>query len=210
MQKRRVLPLLTVLGALLGPALLPVQAQAQAQPDADPRCQRLACRKPGTSTMRLREGGSITLPKPPAPYFSGSVLSLIPGDTVVLGFSRNPDGGLSAPVLLQVSDTAGVVDTGLGPDADMTLSFSFRQLEGKPDMMLTVVNKTHMMIKYDAFMYVPSSGDVSGNGTSSCPVMPALSPAQGFSTFESWPHPIALLLIGRIRVLTPDATAICN
>jgi hypothetical protein len=67
-----------------------------------------------------------------------------------------------------------------------------------------------MMIKYDAFMYVPATGTVSGNGTSSCPVMPALSPAQGFSTFESWPHPIALLLIGRIRVLTPDATMICN
>ena len=214
MQKRRVLPRLAVLLAIWSAgAPLPAAAQAQAQPRpdaADPRCQRLACRKSGTSTMRLREGGSITLPRPPAPYFSGSVLSLIPGETVVLGFSRTAEGGLSAPVLLQVSDAAGVVDTGLGPDADMTLSFSFRQQDGKPDMMLTVVNKTHMMIKYDAFMYVPGTGTVSGNGTSSCPVMPALSPAQGFSTFESWPHPIALLLIGRIRILTPDATMICN
>jgi hypothetical protein len=215
MRKRRVLPLLALLLAILSagaplPAAAQAQPQAEPQPDADPRCQRLACRKPGASTMRLREGGSITLPRPPAPYFSGSVLSLVPGETVVLGFSRTAEGGLSAPVLLQVSDAAGVVDTGLGPDADMTLSFSFRQQDGKPDMMLTVVNKTHMMIKYDAFMYVPNTGNVRGNGTSSCPVMPALSPAQGFSTFESWPHPIALLLIGRIRVLTPDATAICN
>lgn len=204
MQKRRVLPLVAVLLGLMAPPVL-------AQPgEADPRCQRMACRKPGTSTMRLREGGSITLPRPPAPYFSGSVLSLIPGDTVVLGFTRTPDGSLSAPVLLQVSDAGGAVDIGSGADAEVTLSFSFQQQDGKPDMMLTVVNKTHMMIKYDAFMYVPGAGNVSGSGTSSCPVMPALSPAQGFSSHESWPHPIALLLIGRIRVLTPDATMICN
>jgi hypothetical protein len=192
-------------------ALAPAAAQ-----QADPRCQTLACRKAGDSIVRLREGGSITLPRPPAPYFSGSVLSLIPGETIVLGFTRTSEGGLSAPMLLQVTDASGAVD--IGPDlfnqaaaaAETTLSFSLAQQDGKPDMMLTVVNKTHMMIKYDAFMYVPSTANVSGAGTSSCPLMPALSSGQGFVNFESWPHPIALLLIGRIRALTPDATAVCN
>lgn len=197
--------LLLCLAGLAGPADL----AAQPADPADPRCQQMACRKPGDSTVRLREGGSITLPRPPAPYFSGSVLSLIPGETVVLGFKREGQG-LSAPVLLQVSEAGAAVDIGPQTGADLTVSFSLQQQEGKPDMLLTVVNRTHMMIKYDAFMYVPSAGNVSGAGTTSCPVMPALSAAQGFSTFESWPHPIALLLIGRVRVLTPDATAICN
>ena len=203
MQKRRVLPLVAVLLDLMA---LPVLAQSD---PADPRCRQMACRKPGASTVRLSEGGSITLPRPPSPYFSGSVLSLIPGETVVLGFKREGQG-LAAPTLLQVSEAGAAVDIGPQAGADLTLSFSLQQQEGKPDMMLTVVNRTHMMIKYDAFMYVPAAGNVRGAGTSSCPVMPALSAAQGFSTFELWPHPIALLLIGRVRVLTPDATAICN
>jgi hypothetical protein len=192
--------------------LLLTLAPAGAQ-EPDPRCQAMACRKPGPSTVRLPDGNSISLPKPPAPYFSGSVLSLLPGETILLGFRRTPEGGLTAPVLLQVSDAAGAVDIGQNSAdaaAEMTLSFSLVQQDGKPDMMLTVVNKTHMMIKYDAFMYVPSATNVSGSGTSSCPLMPVLTSGQGFSTFESWPHPIALLLIGRIRALPPDATAICN
>ena len=188
--------------------LLALAVPAAAQPD-DPRCRTMACRKPGTSSLRLADGQRIGLPAPAAPYFTGSVLSIVPGETVVLGFSRTPQG-LSAPVLLQVSDAAGAVDIGASPTADMSLSFSLAQEEGKPDMVLTVVNKTDVMIKYDAHMYFPAAEGVRNSATSSCPLMPVLSSGQGFSVFESWPHPIALLLIGRIRTLTPDATAICN
>jgi hypothetical protein len=200
MRKAGLLPFVLLLLAL------PAAAQ-----EPDPRCQTMVCRRPGTSSLRLPDGQRIGLPAPPAPYFTGSVLSLIPGETIVLGFRRTPQG-LGAPMLLQVSDAAGAVEIGAPAEmpVEMTLSFSLAQQEGKPDMMLTVVNKTDAMIKYDVHMYVPSADGVRNSGTSSCPLMPAVSKGQGFSVFESWPHPIALLLIGRIRTLTPDATAICN
>jgi hypothetical protein len=200
MRKSLFLPLVALAFALAA-------APAVAQPD--PRCQTSACRKPGTSLVQLREGGSARLPRPAIPYFTGSVLSLVPGETIVLGFSHVADG-LSAPVLVQVREAEGAVDIGAAPAAEMTVSFSLKQEAGMPGMMLTVVNRTDLMIKFDAHMYVPAGGKVAGSDTSSCPVMPVRASGEGFTTFESWPHPIALLMIGRIRTLRPDATMICS
>jgi hypothetical protein len=203
MRKSVALPL--VLAAFLAAPVL-----AQDAPPADPRCQTAVCRKPGTSLVQLREGGQARLPRPAIPYFTGSVLSLTPGETIVLGFSHTADGSLSAPVLVDVRDENGAVESGPRPAAEMTVSFSLRQAADKPDMMLTVVNQTDLMIKYDAHMYVPANGKVSSSATTSCPVMPKLLSGEGFTVFEAWPHPIFLLLIGQVQTLRPDATRICS
>ena len=94
--------------------------------------------------------------------------------------------------------------------ATMSLSFSLAQTEGEAGMELTAVNKTDTAIKYDAHMYVPVSGQVRSAATSTCPLMPAPAPDDDFSSFESWPHPIVLLIIGNIRALPKGAAMSCN
>jgi hypothetical protein len=79
-------------------------------------------------------------------------------------------------------------------------------------MMLTVTNKTRVTVKYDTVMFVPDppSGGARGGRTSACPVMSPQGSSSSFSAFESWPHPIVMVLITNIRPLPADAAMVCN
>lgn len=182
-------------------------ANAPSLQDMAAKCATAVCRKAGvTTTVRLPGGGSATLPRPPFAYFSGWVVTLVPGETVTIGYGP----GLTQPVLASVTEDGKAVDVGSPAAAAMSLSFSLAQTEGEAGMALTVVNKTDTAIKYDAHMYVPVSGQVRSAGTSTCPLMPAPAPGEGFSNFESWPHPIVLLIIGNIHALPRGAAMSCN
>jgi hypothetical protein len=190
-----------LLSALVA-AICTTAAAAQTVPE---KCKTMACRKPGTVTLRLVEGGTATPPRAVSPYFDGSVLTLAPGETVTLGYSKS--GG--KPALASVSDEAGPVDIGPVPAADSMLSFSLKQDDGKPSMTLVVTNTTGNVIRYQAHMYVLAGGGIRSLDTSTCPVLPPQGAAPSFSAIETWPRPIVHMVIGLIQALPPDARPSC-
>jgi len=77
--------------------------------------------------------------------------------------------------------------------ADVTLKFRQDvQDDGKPMMLLTIRNNTKQTLGADALMTVPKKKAVVR--TSILPI------GAGMSGYESWPHPIVQLVLGKIRV----------
>ena len=70
-------------------------------------------------------------------------------------------------------------------------------------MMLQLRNDLGYHVKYDATMLAPDKDGLQEVDTSSCPVIP-----HGAGT-ESWPHPIAMIVLSGFRVVADNETS-CN
>ena len=189
------------------------EAQAKAAQDLAALCARVTCRKtPRQVTLRMRDNSSFQIGTRMLPYFDDKgILIIFPGETITLSYASD-DAKLEHPVLSSVKDPAGPVALPPPPSSSATVSFELEQMDGKPDMMLTVTNTTRSTVKFDAVMFAPdpASGNARGSRTTACPVLPPQANAPSFSDFEGWPQPVVMLIIGNIRALAPDAPRSCN
>jgi hypothetical protein len=181
------------------------QHQAAAQALADV-CAKVACRKITTTLILRKEDGSTgEVDTSPFPYFDpDGEIFIYPGESIILGVAKNGSG---RPRLLKAVDAGGTHQFAQLAAGEASLEFQFRQLEGKPDMVLSVQNATSAMIKYDALMVTAPGRRPSP--TSSCPVYPPQPGQASFGGIESWPHPIVSLLITNIRPLGKSDPRTC-
>ncbi len=145
-------------------------------------CKQVFCRAP---TVRLRVDAEHVYEQPagdPVPVLlPNGWVSIYPGETIYVEVERK-DGRLK---LLRAVPQLEKPDT--------TLVLKFEQLEGKPDVMLTVNNPLAVDIRFRmGFMGLDSD---RLRATSSCPVL------AGKSLFEHWPHPIFQLILADAQVL---------
>jgi hypothetical protein len=174
-------------------------------------CAKVPCRKDGrTLVLRMPDNRGLEARTQPYPYLDdhGTVI-LYAGETITIGFNKNGDG-LGAPVLLKVSDPDGAVDIGAAGTAAASLSFTLKQDEGKPGMMLTAANGVPATLKYSLQMFVPTADGVRSGHSSTCPLMAPPGGVASFGGFESWPHPILMVAIADIRMLPAGAPSTCN
>jgi len=174
-------------------------------------CAKVPCRKGGrTVVLRMPDNRGFEAKTQPYPFLDdhGTVI-LYPGETVTIGFNKSGDG-LGAPVLLKVTDPDGAVDIGAAGTAAASLSFTLKQDDGKPSMMLTAANGVPATLKYNLQMFVPTPDGVRSGHSSTCPLMAPQGSVASFGGFESWPHPILMLAISDIRMLPGGSPMVCN
>ena len=191
-------------------ALLLAAAPAFGQPSAQmlkQMCTQVPCRKVTTLTL-LAAAGQGQIETDPYPYLdpNGNVI-IYPGETITLAMAQNGSG---KPRLLSVSDAAGAHQFAQAAARDKTLVFQFKQVGGKPDMVLTIVNTTTAAIKYDAVMSSVTDNGVKQAPTVTCPVNPPGKGQQSFRGIENWPFAIVSLLIYDIRPLGKSASPACK
>ena len=203
-------------GLFLSGLALAAQAWAQSASSDDDRvraitakCDRLVCRKASKDVaLRTRDGKTVALATELYPYLDDQgAMVIYPGESIGLFMPAKGDV-FGAPVLANVSGPDGPVDLGSRPAAN--LLFAFQQLDGKLDMLLTIGNKTDLVVKVDATMFVPVSGGWRAIHTSTCPVDPPQGSLKVFQGLEHWPHPVGMLVIRNIRALPKGTAQTCE
>ena len=214
-----------ILAALLAAAPLAVQAGDETKSDPiSPLCaQPGACRPTRTLTLDDGKGGAMTvLIDKPTPWLQNNNLTLMPGETVTLRFSRGADGGLNAEVVsagladpadtddmirrhLQVSDTTKPDDQNLytvrglagahQPPPRDTVRFTFRQAAGRVESVLIVEDGYQGTLRYRATMLVDEG---AARPTDVCDVQ------GGRLMVEQWPHPIFVISLTGLRLIPPQ------
>lgn len=207
MRKWVVLPLMTLAWLSAIPA---VRAQQEDRPQAAPAeaCSQIPCRK-AVRRLELRDRGKTHIFNTALlPFLTpDGRLYLYPGESITLTFEKTADGGPVRPLLLKAYEPGDPVDSGIAPES---LTFSFEQLAGKPDMFLFNDNRTGMVLKYDVVMFmVEENGNLKRLPTSSCPLPPGNAQAS-LPGAEHWPDPILMLILDHFRVMPATARLSCD
>jgi hypothetical protein len=181
-------------GACAGPMNGPVDPMEVAR-DLAAACARSVCRTEVRQLNLNAENGRFELMTDLFPYADNGTVSIFPGEAIVVEFADNRS--LNNPRFLRVVDQidiAGTPDRMTGAGDRPTMSFEFKQDPGKPKMTLQIKSTLDVFVKFDAFMWLPTPDGIRIGPTSSCPVI-----ANG-GNFETWPHPIAMLVLSNFRV----------
>jgi hypothetical protein len=192
--------------AIAGPAATtpPAQAdrQAQGQVELAQICAKVVCRAERREIRLRAEGGTAVVMTEMFPYVDteGSIV-IYAGEAFSVSFPDPNDP--SKPRFLH---TIADIDNAPLPAANepRILMLQFGQIEGDTGMMLTMRNATGVALKFDAIMYVPTRNGMGSASTSICALLPGM-----FNT-ESWPHPVAMLVLNHIRKVdvTPNADGV--
>jgi hypothetical protein len=173
------------------------------KPDPAAACAHLTCRTVARDlALRDKDGTPIHLNTATVPYVDDDGrVALYAGETVEISFPDRAD--LSHPKFVRVLDkidetgVSGYRKDAAAPTGPATLMLQLKQDDGKPDMMLLLRNDTGVPLKYDAEMFVPTAQGVDRAHTSTCMLLP------GTMGFESWPHPVAMLLLSGFHKVEP-------
>jgi hypothetical protein len=168
-------------------------------------CAKTTCR-PAEQRLQLRTADDAIayVKTAKAPYVdeNGNV-SLYAGETIEISFPDRND--LSHPTFVRTLDKIdleGIKGYHLdAPPSDPAmpaiLSLQLHQEESKPSMALVLRNETGIALKYDVTMFVPTPQGMRATHTSTCPLLP------GIMGDESWPHPIAMIMLSNFRKTDP-------
>lgn len=203
--------------AALSAGLCIVQATAaEAATDLAQICAQVACRPESKPiTLRVKDGRTVEFQAQPAPYVHEGAIAIFPDEALIFSVSV-ADGKVSAPVFLRVDDGSGAPAPKHDPAATRAaersaasatgmIFLSFVQQPGDPGMFLKIVNTLPVNLKYDAVMFGTDPINQSGPmPTSSCAVL------SNFSVFESWPHPIMMLLLNNFRLEPESNQVVCK
>ena len=179
----------------------PAPSASQAGPFAA-TCAKVTCRSAAhVIQLRTAEGGTMNVTAAASPYVNeDGVLSIYAGEAIEISFDRSDLGHPKFVRALAHVDSEGV--KGYQPNAappdpstPATLSLELRQEEGKAGMTLLLRNDTGVPLKYEVTMVVPTPEGMKKAHTSTCPLFP------GMMGDESWPHPVALLLISNFHTV---------
>jgi hypothetical protein len=192
-------------------ALLLAAAPAFGQPSAQmlkQMCAQVPCRKVATLTLRRADGGTGQVDTNAYPYLdpNGNVI-LYPGETISIAVKANGSG---KPRLLKVADAAGMHQFAEATAGEKTLIFQLKQMNDKPDMVLTASNTTTAVIKYDVVITAATDKGIKQGPTSTCPLSAPSKGAPDFRGVESWPYPIFEMLIHDIRPLGKSTPRACE
>lgn len=163
-------------------------------------CARSVCRTEVRQLNLNAENGRFELMTDLFPYADNGMVSIFPGEAIVVEFADNRS--LNNPRFLKVVDQvdiAGTPDPMAAAGTRPTMSFEFKQEPGKPNMTLQIKSTVDVFVKFDAFMWLPTPDGIRTGPTSSCPVI-----ANG-GNFETWPHPIAMLVLSNFRIQPPNS-----
>ena len=206
LSRTAAIPMLLLLNSCVGPMAAEGDPMAAAS-DLAAACARSVCR---TEVKRLTlnaENGRFEYMTDLFPYADSGTVSIFPGETIVVEFES--DTAVSTPRFVKVTDHGHDAGTQEGmavasPGAKPTISFEFRQDPDKPSMTLEVSSTLGTLVKYDALMWVPTPNGIRPARTSSCPLFAARG-------FETWPHPIVMLVLTNFRVLPREGgTIVCQ
>jgi hypothetical protein len=208
-------------------AALALIGSAMAKPDGGPsaaaprdrqavdelvrQCVSLTCR---TSTrhfsLHAADGKTVEGETLPFPYVNdkGTVI-VYPDETVSVSLARQGDK-LAPPVFVAATDPDGTTALKLADVTPANLSFQLRQLDSVPGTVLVITNQIDANIKFDLVMYVPVAGGMRAVHTSSCPLLPPQNGQQSFAGVEHWPHPVMMVAIADIHILSPDSPRVCE
>ncbi len=174
-------------------------------------CAKLPCRKAIRHfSLRSADGNSVEVSTTIAPYINDKgAIFIYPGEEIGVALTKQ-DEALGQPALATVTDPNGPVALEFPhPDA-ANLTFKFHEMDGKPDMLLTVDNRIDAVVKYDLVMYVAARDGYRGVRTSACGLMPPQGGQKSFMGFEHWPNPILMLAITNIRALPKGSAISCQ
>jgi hypothetical protein len=165
--------------------------QATIATEVEEVCRRVLCRNPKTVRLRLEGGKSFEMtPSAPTPIVTGDVVTVMPGETVMVEASLKDGRLVDLTAVPKVSK----------PQRTLVLSLTQDSSIGDgTDMVLKVESPFPVVLKYRLGMMRPSSGRLVK--TSSCPLSP------GKSVFEHWPHPIFQVVAADFEVVDPESEA---
>jgi hypothetical protein len=172
---------------------------ANLQPSTE--CKVFICRKPGTATLKAEGVSNIQVRKLPVAYFDGSVVSLAPGDTVTLGFSK--EGG--KPTLVSVADDAGSVNIGGSPTSEMTLNLNLKE----DGLTLILKNATGRDLQYRLARVLASENGIRTSSRLQC-IHKGVSPPLPWIRTQTFLDPASLLLVGDIELLPDEPSSDCR
>ena len=194
--------------------------EAEAKPDADEAriqsleriCAKVACRKSvRTLSLRAAGGKEVEASTERYPYLDdhGSIV-IYPGETISVALPGQ-DEGLGQPTLVAVTDPDGPVALSSAAAGPANLSFQLEEFgKDKPGMLLRIDNQINSALKYDLTMFVAAGDGFRAMHTSACTLLPPQSGLKSFGGFESWPHPIVMLVISNIHGLPKGTPQSCQ
>lgn len=215
---RWLLPLLALLVMPAAAAVPDTPPDAHAAAEASfaealaAECAHVTCRKAVRPViLRMVDGSEFRIDTRPLPYLDDKgTLILFADESVTLSYPED-DEKLEHPVVSAIKDPLGTIDL---PAAASTrsLTFSFRQMTDKPDMVLGITNTTKAMVKYDAVAFFPDvvNHNARGSHTATCALPPPEDNAPRTLGLEHWPQPLVMLIITNIRALEPGALRACD
>jgi len=165
-------------------------------------CARSPCRTEVRPLNLNAENGRFELMTDLFPYADGGSVAIFPGEAFIVEFADTRSIG--DPRFVRVVDSVDVVAKEEVSGARPSIAFAFKQDPGKPDMMLEIKSTIDAMVKYDATMWVPTPSGVQVVHTSSCPIFAKTG------GIETWPHPIAMLVLTNFRVLPSNGVIACQ
>jgi len=138
-------------------------------------------REPFTLRLHVDKEHYAEYPIGKVPFVHNGAVYLYKGDS--FGLRVQVEDGV-------VKSLAYVAD---GSTADVSLDFTQQIKEdGSATMLLTIVNRTQYKLAMQALMVTPNQQ--RPQATSIIPIEP------GLINFESWPHPIAQLVLHKLKV----------
>ncbi len=204
-QKPRLARALTILSVLVlagcaGQTSGSIDPMAVAR-DLAAACARSPCRTEVRPLNLNAESGRFELMTDLFPYVDNGAVAIFPGEAFIVEFPDNRS--LGNPRFVRAVDSVDVAAMS-GAIAGLTIAFEFKQDPGKPDMMLQIKSTIDAHVKYDATMWVPTPNGMQVGHTSSCPIFAKTG------GIETWPHPIAMLVLTNFRVLPLDGVIACQ
>jgi hypothetical protein len=157
----------------------PVPSGQEGQNLPDPRSEGVIFREPFTLKLKGQGGSNFEQHFDKTPYVKDGMIYIFPGEK--FGVNAAVDGEKIAG-LSYVSNPA---------KADVRLEFAEKVSGGNVMTLLIIENHLKQTLYLDAGMRVPNR-----EGAYKTSVLPVLA---GKSGFESWPHPIVLLMLRNLR-----------
>lgn len=148
-------------------------------PSRQQKSDELALRDPFTLKLKLQGGSNYEEHFDAVPYVKDGSIYIFPGEK--FGVNAQVDGDKIAS-LSYVKDAA---------KADIRREFTERGGGNGVMMLLVIENKLKQTLYLDAGMQVPNR-----KGAYKTSILPVIG---GKAGFESWPHPISLLILRNLR-----------
>jgi hypothetical protein len=183
----------------MGASIDPMEAAR----DLAAACGRSPCRTEVRALKLSAENGRFELMTDLFPYADSGAVAIFPGEAFIVEFDDNRS--VANPRFVRVVDSIDIAAmNSQSAGARPTMAFEFKQDPGKPNMTLEIKSTVDVHVKYDATMWVPTPNGMQMGHTSSCPVF---ANAGGI---ETWPHPIAMLVLTNFRVQSLEGTFACQ
>jgi len=149
------------------------------QQSPDQKVDEIVLRDPFTLKLKLQDGSKYEEHFDQTPYVKDGNVYIFPGEN--FGVNAITAGG----------EITGLTYVKNPANANVRLKFTEETGGGRTMMILVIESRLKQTLYLDAFMQIPNR-----NGSYKTSILPVIA---GKSGFESWPHPITLLVLRNLR-----------